>query len=62
MPTTLSAGHNKLALLLRLVFRRQALDVQSRLSLDAVDRGQAPDLTPWVRAVAESVKPVLLGH
>jgi len=27
-----------------------------------IDRDQSPDLTGWVRAVAESVKPVLLSH
>ncbi len=50
---------NKLTRLLQQLFNQQARDIASRVTLgDTV----VPDLTPWVAAIANSVKPLMLQY
>ena len=51
-----NAGVMRLNQMLQRIFQQQARSVAAMLSLD----GEVPDLTPWVTATAEAVKPIML--
>ena len=60
MPRPRASDVLKLQRVLRRVFHRQARDAAFRLSQVDWEAGQEVDLTHWVQATADSVKPILL--
>jgi uncharacterized protein YoaH (UPF0181 family) len=47
----------KLSTLLQRLFQQQAAEVMSRVRVD----GDAPDLTPWIKATADACRPLMLA-